>query len=131
MDGEPRQHTSARRRILILDEQASIAELLAKMLHELGCDVVGPASREPEALALLAEHPIDAAIIDVKIKGQPSYAIATELNRRGTPWAFASGNNTDEYVSRFPGVPVITKPYSSEHISHVLRDLLSLDARGD
>lgn len=130
MDREPQQHTLARRRILILDEQASIAELLAKMVQEFGCNVVGPASRVPEALALLAEHSVDAAIIDVKIKGKPSYALAKELNRRGIPWAFASSNNTDEYVSQFPGVPVITKPYSSEHISHVLRDLLGLDARG-
>jgi CheY-like chemotaxis protein len=130
MDREPQQHTLARRSILILDEKASIAELLAKKVHKLSSDVVSPASRVPEALALLTEHSVDAAIIDVKIKGKPSYALAKELNRRGVPWAFASGNNTDEYVSQFPDVPVITKPYSSEHISHVLRDLLGLDARG-
>lgn len=127
MPREPRQHTLAGRRILILDEQASIAQLLAEMLQAFDCEVVGPANRVPEALTLLAEHPVDAAIIDVKIKGKPSYAVATELGRRGIPWAFASGNNTDEYVSRFPGVPVISKPYSSEHIFRVLCDLLGLD----
>jgi DNA-binding NarL/FixJ family response regulator len=114
-------------RILILDEQASIAQLLAEMVQGFGCEVVGPASRVREALNLLAEQRVDAAIIDVKIKGRPSYAVAKDLLRRGTPWAFASGNNTDKYMSRFPGVPVISKPYSSEHIYRVLLDLLSLD----
>jgi CheY-like chemotaxis protein len=129
MDREPRQHALAGRRILILDEQESIAQLLADMLEGFGCQVVGPANRVPDALALLGEHPVDAAIIDVKIKGKPSYAVAKELGRRGTPWAFASANNTDEYVSRFPEAPVISKPYSSEHIFEVLCGLLVLDAR--
>lgn len=49
-------------RILVLEEQASIAELLADMLETANCRVVGLADRLPQALALLAENEVDAAI---------------------------------------------------------------------
>ena len=113
------------KRILILEEQASITQLLVDMLGALNCRVVGPADRVPQALALLVEHDVDAAILDVKIKGEPSYAVAEELLRRGIPWAFASSNETDEIERRYPGVPVIAKPYSSAHIQRVLEQLLA------
>jgi hypothetical protein len=61
----------------------------------------------------------------VKIEGEPSYPVAEDLIRRGIPWAFASSNPTDELARRYPSVPVITKPYSSEHLSKVLAQLLA------
>jgi CheY-like chemotaxis protein len=112
-------------RILILEEQASIAQRLVEMIEGLNCKAVGPVDRLPQALALLVECEVDAAILDVKIEGEPSYPVAEDLIRRGIPWAFASSNPTDELARRYPSVPVITKPYSSEHLSKVLAQLLA------
>ena len=113
------------RRILVLEEQASIAQFLADTLQALNCHVIGPADRVPQALALLAENDVEAAILDVKIEGEPSFAIAEDLIRRGIPWAFASSNNVDEVMRRYPGVPVFTKPYSAALIQRVLEQLLT------
>ncbi|MEJ5979349.1 hypothetical protein WG901_22030 [Novosphingobium sp. PS1R-30] len=112
-------------RILVLEEQASIGRLLLDMLEAMNCRVIGPATRIPEAFALLVEHDVDAAILDVKIEGQPSLPIAEELLRRGIPWAFASANETDDLAHRYEDVPIITKPFSSDHIGNVLRSLLA------
>lgn len=112
-------------RILILEEQPAIGQLVVDMLDAMNGRVVGPAERLPEALALLNENEVDAAILDVKIEGQPSSPVADELIRRGIPFAFASSNPAEELVRGYPGVPLITKPFSSEHLEQVLEGLLA------
>ena len=117
-------------RILVLEEEVSIAQLLAEMLEALNCQVIGPAERIPQALALLVDHHVDAAILDVKVRGQSTAPVAEDLLRRGIPWAFASGNRTRALPKRYPGALWITKPYSSAGIRDVVRRLTPND-RGD
>lgn len=112
------------RRILILEEQKQIAQLLAGMLEEFGCEVIGPAVDVAEAMALISENTLDAAILDVKIAGKSTFAVADELIRRRTPFAFASGNKTLVSIKRYAPARVITKPYSAENIRRVLCDLI-------
>lgn len=112
------------RRILILEEQMQIALLLAGMVQEFGCEVIGPAKDVPDALALIAANQLDAAILDVKIAGQNTLVVADELIRRGTPFAFVSGNKTSASIKRYAPAPLITKPYSAEHIRRVLSELI-------
>lgn len=116
------------RRILVLEEQSSIARLLVEMLESTNYNVIGPIDRIDEALDLLASNQIDAAILDVKVKGEASYAVADDLIRRGIPCCFATGNNADEIAARYPDIRIITKPYSSAHIDQVLTSLLAPSA---
>ena len=112
------------RRILVLEEDEPVAVLLAAILKDLGCEVVGPASRIDEALALAISERIDAAILDVAIGGEVSFAVADELISRGIPYAFASGNKTPASIRRYAPVSIITKPYSADHIRNVLSELI-------
>ena len=112
------------RRILILEEQAPIAQLLVDMVREFGCEVIGPAKDVPHALALIATEAPEAAILDVKIAGRNTLAVAEELSRRRTPFAFTSGNKTPELARRFGPAPVVTKPYSRETMHSLLRELI-------
>lgn len=114
------------RRILILEEQMQIALLLAGMVEDLGCEVVGPAKDVPDALALIAKNAPEAAILDVKIAGKNTLAVADELIRRGTPFAFASGNKTPASIKRYAPARLITKPYSAENIHRVLCELIEV-----
>lgn len=115
-------------RILILEEQDEIGRLLANMIHDFGCEVLGPVAELAGALAVLETSKPDAAILDVSIAGKSTLAVADELTRIGTPFAFASGNKTPAAIKRYAPVRLITKPYSSENIYRVLLDLIE---RGD
>ncbi len=112
------------RRILVLEENEAVAVVLAAMLKDMGCEMVGPASRIHDAIALAISEPIDAAILDVAIKGEVSFAVADELISRGIPYAFASGNKTPARIRRYAPVSIMTKPYSAEHIREVLSGLI-------
>lgn len=113
-------------RILVLEEQPLIAQLIVEMLVEMNCRVIGPASRLPEAVSLLVENDVDAAILDVKIEGQSTAPVAEELVRRAIPWAFASSNEAEEIGRRYPDIPIIMKPFNSGHLQAVLKSLLSV-----
>jgi two-component SAPR family response regulator len=112
------------RRIFVLEEHLGIATLLADMIMGFGCEVVGPVQRLDDAMDLIVTSKIDAAILDVAIKGEVSFPIADRLIQQGTPYAFASGNKTAASIERYAGVIFITKPYSEQHICKVLCDLI-------
>lgn len=113
------------RRILILEENSNVADLLTGMLTRFGCEVLGPANQLSDALELISDVGVDAAILDVTIKGEISFVLADELARKGTPYAFASGNKTPQSIERYAPTHIITKPYAEEHIFQVLCDLIA------
>lgn len=111
-------------RILILEDEAHIARLLAKMLQNFGCKVVGPVKDLPAALRAINENTLDAAILDVKVGGINTREVADELIRRGTPLAFASGNQSSATLKKYAPTLMITKPYAAENIYEVLCELI-------
>ena len=78
-------------RILVVEDEMLIAVLIEEMLQGLGCQVVGPVSRLDAALRLAHEEPLDAAILDVRIRGGQVYPVAEELLARNIPFVLASG----------------------------------------
>jgi CheY-like chemotaxis protein len=118
----------AGRRVLILEDEPVVAFALEDMLIDMGCVVVGPALRLPDAFALIESTPFDAAILDVNISGVPSYPIADELERRGIPYLFATGYGKDGVEARRVRVGVLTKPYRPHQVESALLDCWSGDA---
>lgn len=110
--------------ILILEEQPEIGSLLAEIVKDFGCRIVGPVTRQDEALSLLSSAHVDAAVLDVKIEGQATGAVADNLVVRRIPWAFATSDRANTFAARFSEVPVITKPFSADHLRDVLSALL-------
>ena len=112
------------RRILVLEEHEPLAVVLASMLQDMGCEMVGPAHRIDDAIALAISAPIDAAILDIAIGGEASFAVANALANRGIPYIFTSGNKTSANIERYAPISVMTKPYSAEHVHQVLSELI-------
>lgn len=71
------------RRILLVEDELLISCLLEDMLEDLGCTLVGPASRIDQALRLVAAEAIDAVILDVSLDEQLSYPVRA----RASAWA--------------------------------------------
>jgi len=110
--------------ILILEEHPEIAALIAGMIEALGGRVVGPTGQPAEALRLLVEQDVEAAILDVKIEGEPTTPIAEELIRRGIPWAFTSANRQNRLRQRYPEAHIVRKPFSADQLRDELVSLL-------
>ena len=68
--------------ILIVEDEPLIAMMLEDFIASLGHDVAGPCETVAEALATIAEKDFDLAILDVNLKGESVWPVATALRER-------------------------------------------------
>ena len=66
-------------RIVIADDEAIIRLDLKEILEEAGYDVVAETGRGDEAIALVAEHRPDLAILDIKMPGLDGISAARSI----------------------------------------------------
>src|SRR5262247_3630534 len=78
-------------RVLVVEDEMMVSMLIEDMLSDLGCTVVGPASRLDEAMELARQGGLDCAVLDVNLGGQPIFPLADLLRQQGAPFAFATG----------------------------------------
>lgn len=78
-------------RVLVVEDEALVALQLEDMLADLGCAIIGPASRVCQALDLLGGQRVDAAVLDLNVAGELVYPVADALASRGLPYIFATG----------------------------------------
>lgn len=98
-------------RILLLEDEALIAFDVEQLCRDNGAEDIVIASTLQDALSV--SQPFDVAIIDVMLDGEPTLDFAKNLEANGVPFVFATGyDRIDEIFSGFPGVGLISKPYS-------------------
>jgi CheY-like chemotaxis protein len=119
----------ASRRVLIVEDEPMVAWLLNDMLVDFGCVVVGAADRVAEALAMIEAQPIDAAVLDVNLRGQMSYPVADVLTARGVPFVFTTGYARDRLLEAYRAFPYLLKPYHRLAMRDALLGLLSPAAK--
>lgn len=110
-------------RVLVVEDEMMVSMLIEDMLGELGCKVVGPASRLDEALALAEEADLDCAVLDVNLGGQPIFPLADLLRSKGAPFAFATGYGDAGLRDVDKGSPVLQKPFRESDLARVLGEL--------
>ena len=112
-------------RILVVEDEVAIAMLLEDMLLDLGAEIVGPAGRLSEAMALAESEAFDFAIVDVNVAGDPVYPVADILARRGIRLAFSTGYGADGIEPAWRDRPVLQKPFSQGDLERVLSAALA------
>ena len=112
--------------ILVVEDSYLIAAGLARQLRELGHTVVGPAASVDEALRLLSQQPVDAAILDISLGDKTtSEPVARRLHELGRPFLFLTGHSADDAVPlEFNTYPRLLKPVDENELSSVIRNLI-------
>jgi len=113
------------RRILIVEDEPLIAMLIADWLVELGCELAGTVNAAPEDFGSLRQMPLDAALLDVNLRGGSSFGLADALMDGGVPIAFITGENSHSLPDRFKQTPVLSKPFDFGSIEHLLGQLFA------
>jgi CheY-like chemotaxis protein len=112
-------------KVLVVEDEMMVSMLIEDMLGDLGCKVVGPASRLDEALQLAREAEIDCAVLDVNLGGQPIFPLADLLRDKGAPFAVAPGYGDAGRREVDRGSPGLQKPFREGDLARVLSDLLT------
>ena len=105
-------------RILIVEDEALIAMVLADSLEDGGHEVVGPAATMAEALALCEAAPPELAVLDVNLRdGSNGVDVARALLERwGVLSIFASAQMMEARRARDIALGHIRKPYGAETV---------------
>ena len=107
-------------RILVVEDEAAISLLLEDMLLDFGCEVIGPAARLSAALEAVEREPIDLAILDVNVAGEPIYPVAEALVQRRIPFVFSTGYGSAGIKDAFRDRPVLQKPFAQHDLTQKL-----------
>ena len=119
---------AALRSVLVLDDEGIVLMMIEDMLRDLGVEQIHAFTDPSKALAVAAAAPIDCAILDVMMRGSPSYEVAEVLRGRGVPFVLSSGVRADQLDVRFRDVVFLDKPFSDAELIASLSKAMGLAA---
>lgn len=110
--------------MLVVEDEYFLADDIVRILVRLGAEVVGPIATRDDALACLGggEH-LDAAVLDINLRGETCYPIANALRARGVPFVFATGYDRAVVPAAYQDVPRWEKPFDPDFLVRVLPEL--------
>jgi len=113
------------RRILVVEDSPVVGPFTAELLSDLGCTVIGPAPNMAAARELLdGEAEIDAAMMDVHIRGERVFPLCDALDAKGVPFLLTSGYADWQMPDKWGDRPRLAKPYTIDQVEEALAALL-------
>jgi PAS domain S-box-containing protein len=106
--------SSARSRVLVVEDEPFVAMEIAQVLDAAGFDVAGPVAGAAAALDLLKRKGCDAAILDINLGGETSEPVAMELIGSQIPFVTLSGYSPEQHPPAFKSAPTLMKPLRPE-----------------
>lgn len=104
-------------RILVVEDSLLVAEVILDVLQDCGCDIVGPASRVQQAVALVQQNALDGALLDMNLAGELCFPVAAALTERRVPFVFLTGYDEAAVPPEYRGVPRMTKPFQIRELA--------------
>src|SRR5665213_1033819 len=110
-------------RVLVVEDDTMIGELVTEMLEEMGHEVCAIAATEADAVTSASQYRPDLMIVDARLgKGSGSGVSAVEeILRIGfVPHLFCSGNVAVIQLLR-PGAVVLQKPFQIAELTRAIQ----------
>ncbi|ATD67589.1 MULTISPECIES: response regulator [Luteimonas] len=111
-------------RVLVVEDDYSIAAALAEELADQTAIVIGPAPSVERALKLVDEAArLDLAVLDVNLRGEEVYPVADVLAERGIPFVLVTGYDRHTIRARYLQECILEKPVGTAAVLSALRRL--------
>ena len=109
-DSADTRDSSANSTAIGLNSDYFVAIELCSALSAAGAEVIGPARDLQTGLAALRNQRIDCGVLDLNLRGQMAFPIATELRARGIPAIFATGYDVSMIPAELVDTVRLEKP---------------------
>ncbi|CAO4150438.1 DNA-binding response OmpR family regulator [Methylorubrum thiocyanatum] len=114
------------RRVLVVEDEYLIAMQVKEWLEAAGADVVGPVPSVEQALDLIEDDDVDAAILDINLGGKTTvYPVADRLAALGVPYLFATADVKVSDADAYRYRPRTEKPFLKAGLMSAVTKLAS------
>ena len=117
-------------RILVVEDVGMVAMALKAMLEEIGCRVIGTASRLQEAEEICRREDLDGVLLDVNLSGQYSYPVVEILRNREIPFIIMSGYDTAQLRPDLSEAPQMQKPFERRTLEILITNVFCARSKG-
>jgi CheY-like chemotaxis protein len=121
--GLPPDLRTAVPRILVVEDEMTVAMLIEDMVNELSFEVAGVVPRLEDAMRLVDSDDFDVAMLDVHLNGKTVFPFAAELDKRQIPYLFATAYGGRGIPAEFRDHLVLEKPFGPLELSRALLKL--------
>ncbi len=112
-------------RVLVVEDNYLMAEVICDFVRACGLQPVGPASTVDGGVRLARDEEIDAAVLDINLQGKLCFPICSALAQKHVPFVFLSGYATSLLIpNEFRAVRHVEKPFVPEEFESILQDLV-------
>lgn len=111
------------KRILVVEDDPVVAIAYRYQLRAVGAEAVAYGSSVTAALKCMADHQIDAAIVDYRLRDGPSGLLMQWLARHHIPFIVVSGWPEQLPLSS-SRIPILEKPVSVDDLCAALVSVL-------
>jgi DNA-binding response OmpR family regulator len=113
-------------KILVVEDNYLVADVMCEALREYGCEIVGPAPSVEQGEKLIeqcsGEAPLHGALLDVNLNGAFSFPLAVKLRAQGVPCIFLTGYGEIMNVpDALRGVRRVSKPCNMDELAQIIR----------
>ena len=119
----------AGKHILVVEDEYLIASDVRRALEAEHAKVVGPVGDLGQALELVADERIDAAILDVNLGGTDSYGLADRLQAQAVPYMFLTGYDEWSLPDSHQAVPYVAKPFAMHTVIETVAQMLNSEVK--
>ena len=98
-------------KVLVVEDNFLLADVIADTLRRFGCEVVGPAGDVAMAVKLARESELDGAVLDLNLFGEFCFPVADALAERHVPYLFLTGYDTKHVIPpEYRSIRRLSKP---------------------
>lgn len=115
-----------RRRVLVIDDDPVVADLIQDMLVAFGCEPAGIVGDLDGALRHARDGGFDAALLDLNLGDRHSWPIADVLIAHRRPFVFVTGDDTLALSRSYGEVPYLRKPFRATDLRRALVEALAM-----
>lgn len=107
--------------VLLVEDSWDVGISLKRLLQAYGAETIGPAATVADALRLISEHAVDAALVDINLrKGEQSYGLIDLLRDKGIRTIVLTGY-ADAPLAREKVAAILQKPIADKPLIESLR----------
>lgn len=116
---------SEKKQVLLVEDDPVVAMTMEDTLRSMGLEVLVDLTLV-NALNEVEGSAIDAALVDVGLRGENAWPVMASLQKRKIPFAVMSGGDLTTLAREFPQVRMVNKPVDMDTVRQIVRELLRM-----